>query len=90
MTDAPAALPLRSRVEMPVVALRSQSTDAIPFDHPRAASGLLLPARFATDRDAVTSILDRVDPAVELDEPFARIREAIAEARKMGVTNRAA
>jgi hypothetical protein len=31
-----------------------------------------------------------VDPAVDLAEPFARVREAVAEARKMGVTNRAA
>jgi hypothetical protein len=91
ITDVPAALALRSRVEMPVVALRSaNATDAFAFDHPRAAGGLLLLARFATDRTAVTHILDRVDTAVELTEPFARIREAIAEARKMGVTNRAA
>ena len=88
----PAALPLRSRIEIPVVAVRSElvSPDAISFDHPRAASGLLLPARFAEDRVAVTAILDRVDSAVDLGEPFARIRDAIAEARKMGVTNRAA
>jgi hypothetical protein len=92
VTDAPAALPLRSRVEMPVVALRLQAApaDSSPLDHPRAANGLLLPALFSTDREVVVAILDRVDPAVELGEPFGRIREAIAEARKMGVTNRAA
>jgi hypothetical protein len=93
ITDVPAALALRSRVEMPVVALRSATanpTEAFAFDHPRAAGGLLLPVRFATDRSAVVPVLDRVDTAVELAEPFARIREAIAEARKMGVTNRAA
>ena len=37
---------------------------------------------------------DEVGPvvvaAVDLSEPFARVREAISEARKMGVTNRAA
>jgi hypothetical protein len=90
--DAPAALPLRSRIEMPVVALRSQlaPADSHPLDHPRAANGLLLSGLFATDRDAVVAMLDSVDPAVELSEPFGRIREAIAEARKMGVTNRAA
>src|SRR5688572_21105115 len=44
VTDVPAALPLRSRVEMPVVALRGPSAaDAFAFDHPRAAGGLLLP-----------------------------------------------
>jgi hypothetical protein len=91
VTDVPAALPLRSRVEMPVVALRvAGAAELFAFDHPRAAGGLLLPARFATDRTAVAAVLDRVDTAVELAEPFARIREAIAEARKMGVTNRAA
>jgi hypothetical protein len=91
VTDVPAALPLRSRVEMPVVALRAQNAaDTLSFDHPRAAGGLSLSARFATDRAAVAQVLDRVDTAVELAEPFARIREAIAEARKMGVTNRAA
>jgi hypothetical protein len=92
VTDAPAALPLRSRVEMPVAALRPALAppDAVPLDHPRAAMGLLLPALFATDRDRVVMLLDRVDPAVELSEPFARIREAIVEARKMGVASRAA
>ena len=38
----------------------------------------------------ITQMLERVDSAVDLAEPFARIREAVAEARKMGVTNRAA
>ena len=91
VTDVPAALPLRSRLEIPVVALRpTGAADGIALDHPRAAGGLLLPPRFPADRDAVVSILDRVDTAVELAEPFARIREAISEARKMGVTNRAA
>ena len=60
------------------------------FDHPRAAGGLLLPARSVGDRQAITQLLDRVDTAVDLAEPFARIREAVAEARKMGVTNRVA
>ena len=86
------ALPLRSRVEMPVLALRTPSTplNSSLLDHPRASKGLLLPGLFATDREAVVALLDRVDPAVELSEPFGRIRDAIAEARKMGVTNRAA
>jgi hypothetical protein len=93
VTDSPAALSLRSRVEMPLVSLRPQlvaTHDAAALDHPRAPRGLLLPALFATDRDAVVGVLERVDPAVELTEPFARIRDAISEARKMGVTSRAA
>ncbi len=92
VTDIPAALPLRSRLEIPVVALRSQTSipETTPMDHSRTSAGLLLPARFATDAQTVAELLDRVDTAVDLGEPFARIREAIAEARKMGVTNRAA
>jgi hypothetical protein len=92
VTDIPAALPLRSRLEIPVVALRSQTSipETTPMDHSRTSAGLLLPARFATDAQVVAELLDRVDTAVDLGEPFARIREAIAEARKMGVTNRAA
>jgi hypothetical protein len=92
VSDTPAVLPLRSRIEMPVVALRGQlpPSCAEHLDHPRAARGLLLPALFSTDRERVMNALDRVDPAVELTEPFTRIRDAIAEARKMGVSNRAA
>ena len=92
VTDEAGMLPIRSRIEIPVVAVGSEPAppDAISLEHPRAANGLLLPSRFTEDRVAVTTILDRVDPAVNLGEPFARLREAIAEARKMGVNNRAA
>jgi hypothetical protein len=92
VTDAPAALALRSRIEIAVVALRPPNSpaDSQRLEHARAASGLFLPARFASDRERVITVLDGIDPAVELAEPFARIREAIAEARKMGVTTRAA
>jgi len=94
VTDAAAALGLRSRVEIPVLALRPEADflppDARPFAHPRSSVGLLLPGRFAADESAVSQLLERVDPAVDLSEPFARIREAVAEARKTGVTNRAA
>jgi hypothetical protein len=42
------------------------------------------------DRDLLVELLARIDPALDLVEPFTRIREAITEARKMGVTGRAA
>jgi hypothetical protein len=94
VTDAADALGLRSRVNIPVLALRPGAepppADARPFSHARSSVGLLLPARFAADEPAVMQWLERVDPAVDLAEPFARIREAVGEARKMGVTNRAA
>jgi hypothetical protein len=94
VTDVPGVLPLRSRVEVPVVAVRQENNpapaDATAFVHPRSSLGMLVSSRFADDRGAISQLLERVDPAVDLAEPFGRIREAIAEARKMGVTNRAA
>lgn len=92
VTDVPGALPLRSRVEIPVVSLRTPAppADAVPLSHARAPGGFLLPEQFLADHEAVVAVLDRVDPSVAVGEPFLRIREAIAEARKMGVANRAA
>ncbi len=93
VTDSPSALAMRARIEIPVVAISTPGitvTDAIMFAHARSPGGLLLSARFESDRDAVVALLAGVDSAVDLAEPFARIREAVGEARKMGVTNRAA
>ena len=93
VTDSPPALALRARIEIPVIAVAPQTgtlENAAPLAHPRAPAGLFLPARFESDRAAVVRLLDHVDPAVDLAEPSARIREAVGEARKMGVTNRAA
>jgi hypothetical protein len=93
VTDALPALALRSRLEVPVVAVCPPGTvpaDASSVPHPRTPGGLVLPPRFASDREAVLALLERIDAAVDLSEPFARVREAVGEARKMGVTNRAA
>jgi hypothetical protein len=93
VTDSLPALTLRTRIEIPVIALAPQANppaDAVSFAHPRASAGLLLSNRFASDRSAILSLLERIDPAVDLAEPFARIREAVAEHRKMGGSNRAA
>ena len=93
VTDSAPALALRARIEIPVISLAMQPgtlAETVQLAHPRSGTPLYLPLRFADDRDAITRLLDRVDPAVDLTEPFARIREAVGEARKMGVTNRAA
>lgn len=92
VTDCPAALPLESRVGIPVVSLRTEAAflpaGVVSVTHPRSSAGLLLLP--SADRTTVVELLDRIDTAIDLAEPFARIREAVAEARKMGVTNRAA
>ncbi len=93
VTDSPPALALRGRIDIPVIALAApvgNLVEVCPLAHPRSGAALYLARRFEADRDAVAHLLDRIDPAVDLAEPFARIREAVGEARKMGVTNRAA
>jgi hypothetical protein len=94
LTDTPAALGLRRVVEMPVVWVA-------PPNNPQAAD---LPAvqaavagrgpvcahpEFPDDLPRLKEQLDRLG-GLDLAEPFARIREAVAEARKLGVTHRAA
>lgn len=94
LTDCPAALGLRSRVDIPVIALRPDAafhpTDTQSFTHARSPVALLLATKFAADEPAILALLDAVDPVVDLGEPFVRVREAVSEARKMGVTGRAA
>ncbi len=95
VTDCLAVLGLRSRIDIPVIALPGSAgvppaSDSIALTHAISKSPLLLSARFASDEAMIVERLDGVDPAVDLAEPFDRIREAVAEARKMGVANRAA
>jgi hypothetical protein len=95
VTDSVAALALRGKLNVPAVAVRPEglelsASDVLPLPHPRCSTLLLYPARHAADRTRLEELLDRIDPAVDLAEPFARIREAVNEARRMGVTNRAA
>jgi hypothetical protein len=92
VTDSLAALALRSRINVPVVAVQPNNAtvpDVTPVLHARSSVPLLLGDE--ADRDDLLDRLDRIDPAVDLAEPFARIREAMAEVRKLsGVNGRAA
>jgi hypothetical protein len=95
ITDCPAMLGLRSRIEIPVIGIGpanrdGETAEAVPMNHDRYKGALLLPARFLADEAAVAARLESIDPGVDLAEPFDRIREAVAEARKMGGANRAA
>jgi hypothetical protein len=97
VTDREAVLELRLRTETPIVYVTAKDDPAAG----RAPEATLV--RPATDQrgpvlchpqfpgDAVVAReeLARVETTVDLAEPFARIREAIAEARKMGVTRAA-
>jgi hypothetical protein len=85
ITDAVPALGLRHRIDVPVVAVGS---GPITITHPRSA----VPLVFLLESDTllVESLLNQIDASVDLAEPFARIREAMAEARRPGVLTRAA
>ena len=95
VTDSLAALALRDRLAIPVVAVRTGNADddgpdILQLTHVRSSVMLAYLAKYPSDKAAIDERLDRVDSAVDLAEPFARIREAVIEARKMGVTSRAA
>jgi hypothetical protein len=100
VTDREAVLDLRLKLEAPVLWLaaaddpRAIALAGGPTCVAPAAAGrgpLLCHPRFAAeDVPAARELLGRLDSAFDLAEPFGRIREAIAEARKLGVTSRAA
>src|SRR5262249_22708080 len=94
LTDTADALSLRHVSEVPVVWVA-------PPDDPHVHDLLIVrPAvagrgavsthpDFVGDGSRLNESLERLG-GLDLAEPFARIREAIAEARRMGVTQRAA
>ena len=80
---------------MPVVAAVSDSplphaSSLAIIGHARSSQPLTFDPKWSGDEETVRLLLDRVDAALDLAEPFVRIREAMGEARKMGVTSRAA
>jgi hypothetical protein len=96
LTDTVDAWSLRGVVDIPVVWV-------VPADDPRAgqeqpgfvvraATGyrgpLLAHPDYQDDGPRVKELFDRL-AGLDVAEPFARIRDAIAEARKMGVTRAA-
>ncbi len=58
--------------------------------HRTAAGALLCHPKFPADGPIIGRVLDQMDPAIDLSEPFSRIREALIEARKLGAITRAA
>jgi hypothetical protein len=96
LTDTEAVLDLRLRLEVPVAWLAPPGPKTSPDPLERAeGSGIstsqgtvFCHPRFPQDKAPVRELLDRLEGTVELGEPFVRIREAIGEARKMGVTGR--
>jgi len=97
ITDHPAALALRRCVDLPVLWVAPSDDD---HGADLAARGLAIrPAvagrgpicchpEFTSEVSRVKEQFERLG-GLDVTEPFARIREAIGEARRMGVTQRA-
>jgi len=88
VTDTEAALDLRLRLGLPVVYL-----PGLPPPNPaergqEGASRLVAHAQFPGDAACARQMLEHLDGGLDLSEPFGRIREAIGEARRMGITGR--
>jgi hypothetical protein len=94
LTDTIHALSLRRCVDVPVIwvaplaeELTAPGEVVRPADRKRGP--LVAHPEFPDDSSRCRDLIERLD-ALDLLEPFVRIREAVAEARKMGVTHRAA
>lgn len=94
VTDQHLVMALHRRITIPVLWVPAaeqavpQDVLAIPRDeHP---GQVYLPKEASAMQTQAAARLAQVDPAVDLTEPFARIREALREARKTGVAQRAA
>ena len=86
IANNPLALDLRLRLDAPVALWQPGGADAPGlFVQP----SLYCHTRFPDDVALIRGVLDRLG-TLDLGEPFIRIREAMSEARKMGVANRLA
>ena len=86
IVDNSLTLDLRLRVEYPVALWQSAvSGDALPglMVQPQ----LYCHARFPQDVASIRELTEKLGP-FDFGEPFARIREAMSEARRMGVSSR--
>jgi len=90
VTDAEAVCDLRLRLDVPVAWIAPREVK------PAAAQAMLLVrgavrchTQFPADVPVIAGILDRLSGFVDLEGPFSRIREAITEARRMGVARAA-
>ncbi len=84
---------LRSRIDMPVICVANESkthAQSLALTHSRCRNPIHYSVKFSDDGPRIEELLNAIDPSVDLNEPFSRVRDAIIEARKMGVTNRAA
>ena len=89
VTDREPVLELRKQLSIPVALLRS-APEPLEFESGREtpAGNLEFHPAFPQDGPVLCELRERLGEGFDLAEPFARIRDAIAEARRMGVTSR--
>ncbi|MFO0879297.1 MAG: hypothetical protein U0840_18280 [Gemmataceae bacterium] len=90
VTSCEQALDLRLKLEVPVVWLTTADDARAGLILPEQRGGLVFHASQAGDRATVEEYLKQIEGNMDLTEPFSRVREAITEARRMGVTGRSA
>jgi hypothetical protein len=94
VTDQRSMLDLRWRVDAPVIwlaAAEEQANDTVGClqSATETQPAVYRHPNFPADDAGLRPLLHRVGGILNLSEPFERVREAMHEARKMGVTNRA-
>jgi hypothetical protein len=89
VTDLPAALDLRTKMDLPIVLYTGDLDEPAGDTQFIVQANLHCHGQFPQDVELLRTVFQ---PLASFDwgEPFVRIREAIAEARKMGVAQRAA
>jgi len=97
VTDCAAVLALRTLMDLPVLLLLPRNEEPswvgkalTAHEQPGTGGVLYRETRFADDAERVERLLAGLDGSFDLSEPFARVREAMTEARKMGGGNRGA
>jgi len=92
LTDTESVLDLRHRLEMPAAWIANQELGESMTRRSstlEVRGPLYCHARFPTDVKRIETISDQLAVLLDLAEPFTRIREAIGEARKMGLARAA-
>jgi hypothetical protein len=82
VTDKEPALELRRHVPVPVAYVNAEARGTTTSDWISHAS-------FPEDAGLIRQLRERLGDVFDFAEPFVRVREAVAEARKLGVTSRA-
>ena len=85
VTDSPHVVELRPHVAFPIAYLST----AAPGSFLSAGRNLYTHLQFPADVVKIQEFLAQ-SPSLDLSDPFIRIREAVVEARKMGLAQRAA